>query len=217
MRGTSAGPLRWEALRPGPGCSRRCPSFRSRRSSTARSRNATASAAFNIVNDLTLEAVLAAAVEVRAPVIVQTSVKTVKSIGRDVLYGMWTTMTAGIEVPVTLHLDHCPEREVISVVPGGRLELGPVRRVVAPRGGEPAADEGGRRRGAPVRRPRRGRDRGHQGRRGRRRAPTRSPTGSRSRSRSTFIRATGHRRVSRPRSATRTGCTPASRRSTRSA
>ena len=39
-------------------------------------------AAFNIVNDLTLEAVLAAAVELRAPVIVQTSVKTVKSIGR---------------------------------------------------------------------------------------------------------------------------------------
>jgi fructose-bisphosphate aldolase class II len=71
-------------------------------------------AAFNIVNDLTLEAVLAAAVEFRAPVIVQTSVKTVKSIGRDVLYGMWRSMTAGIEVPVTLHLDHCPEREVIS-------------------------------------------------------------------------------------------------------
>ena len=70
--------------------------------------------AFNIVNDLTLEAVLAAAVDFRAPVIVQTSVKTVKSIGRDVLYGMWTTMTAGIEVPVTLHLDHCPEREVIT-------------------------------------------------------------------------------------------------------
>src|SRR4249920_3633542 len=70
--------------------------------------------AFNIVNDLTLEAVLAAAVELHAPVIVQTSVKTVKSIGRDVLYGMWTTMTAGIEVPVTLHLDHCPEREVIT-------------------------------------------------------------------------------------------------------
>ena len=71
-------------------------------------------AAFNIVNDLTLEAVLAAAVELRAPVIVQTSVKTVKSIGRDVLYGMWRSMTAGIEVPVTLHLEHCPEREVIS-------------------------------------------------------------------------------------------------------
>jgi fructose-bisphosphate aldolase class II len=70
--------------------------------------------AFNIVNDLTLEAVLAAAVELNAPVIIQTSVKTVKSIGRDVLFAMWTSMTAGIEVPVTLHLDHCPEREVIT-------------------------------------------------------------------------------------------------------
>jgi fructose-bisphosphate aldolase class II len=27
---------------------------------------------------------------------------------------MWTSMTAGIDVPVTLHLDHCPEREVIT-------------------------------------------------------------------------------------------------------
>ena len=71
-------------------------------------------AAFNIVNDLTMEAVLAAAVELRAPVIVQTSVKTVRSIGRDVLFSMWTSMTAGIDVPVTLHLDHCPEREVIT-------------------------------------------------------------------------------------------------------
>lgn len=65
-------------------------------------------------NDLTLEAVLAAAVENASPLIVQTSVKTVKSIGSDVLYAMWTAMTAGIEVPVALHLDHCPEREVIT-------------------------------------------------------------------------------------------------------
>ena len=56
-------------------------------------------AAINIFNDLTLEAVLAAAVEQRSPLIVQTSVKTVRSIGLDVLYGMWETMTAGIEVP----------------------------------------------------------------------------------------------------------------------
>jgi ketose-bisphosphate aldolase len=70
--------------------------------------------AINVVNDLTLEAVLAAAVENSSPVIVQTSVKTVKAIGYDVLFAMWRSMTAGIEVPVTLHLDHCPEREVIS-------------------------------------------------------------------------------------------------------
>ncbi|AMB60272.1 class II fructose-bisphosphate aldolase [Microterricola viridarii] len=70
--------------------------------------------AINIVNDLTLEAVLAGAVEARSPVIVQTSVKTVKSIGAEVLFAMWTAMTKDIDVPVTLHLDHCPERAVIS-------------------------------------------------------------------------------------------------------
>ena len=71
-------------------------------------------AAINVVNDLTLEAVLAAATEQLAPLIVQTSVKTVRSIGYDVLYGMWTTMTANVPVPVALHLDHCPDRDVIS-------------------------------------------------------------------------------------------------------
>jgi fructose-bisphosphate aldolase class II len=70
--------------------------------------------AINIVNDLTLEAVLAGAVEAQSPVIVQTSVKTVKTIGSSVLYAMWEAMTDGIEVPVTLHLDHCPERAVIT-------------------------------------------------------------------------------------------------------
>ena len=71
-------------------------------------------AAINVVNDLTLEAVLAAAVEQRSPVIVQTSVKTVKSVGLDLLYAMWRELTAGIEVPVSLHLDHCPDRGVIT-------------------------------------------------------------------------------------------------------
>jgi fructose-bisphosphate aldolase class II len=71
-------------------------------------------AAINVVNDLTMEAVLAAAVQQRSPVIIQTSVKTVRSIGMDVLFAMWREMTAGIEVPVSLHLDHCPERAVIS-------------------------------------------------------------------------------------------------------
>jgi tagatose 1,6-diphosphate aldolase GatY/KbaY len=71
-------------------------------------------AAINVVNDLTLESVLAAAVERRAPLIVQTSVKTVRSIGAAVLMAMWRSMTAGIDVPVCLHLDHCPDRDVIS-------------------------------------------------------------------------------------------------------
>lgn len=70
--------------------------------------------AINIVNDLTMENVLAGAVEVKSPVILQTSVKTVRSIGVDVLYAMWASMTAGIEIPCALHLDHCPDRTVIS-------------------------------------------------------------------------------------------------------
>jgi ketose-bisphosphate aldolase len=71
-------------------------------------------AAINIVNDLSMEAVLAAAEELRAPLIVQTSVKTVKQYGAPVLFSMWQEMTRDISVPVALHLDHCPEREVIS-------------------------------------------------------------------------------------------------------
>ncbi|HUY47969.1 MAG TPA: class II fructose-bisphosphate aldolase [Streptosporangiaceae bacterium] len=71
-------------------------------------------AAINVVNDLTLEAVLAAAVEQHSPVIVQTSVKTVRAIGTELLFAMWRELTAGIEVPVSLHLDHCPDRSFIS-------------------------------------------------------------------------------------------------------
>jgi ketose-bisphosphate aldolase len=71
-------------------------------------------AAINVVNDLTMEAVLAAAVEQRSPVIIQTSVKTVRSIGLDLLFAMWQQMTAGIGVPVCLHLDHCPDRVLLS-------------------------------------------------------------------------------------------------------
>jgi len=71
-------------------------------------------AAINVVNELTMEAVLAAAEELRAPVILQTSVKTVKQIGLDVLWAMWVELTRPISVPVALHLDHCPDRAVIS-------------------------------------------------------------------------------------------------------
>lgn len=75
-------------------------------------------AAINVVNDLTMEAVLAAAEELRSPLIVQTSVKTVKATGADVLMAMWRAMTDTITVPVALHLDHCPDRDVISLCLG---------------------------------------------------------------------------------------------------
>jgi ketose-bisphosphate aldolase len=71
-------------------------------------------AAINVVNDLTMEAVLAAAEELRAPLIVQTSVKHVEMTGVEVMFAMWSEMTKRISVPVALHLDHCPDRAVIS-------------------------------------------------------------------------------------------------------
>jgi tagatose 1,6-diphosphate aldolase GatY/KbaY len=71
-------------------------------------------AAINIVDDLTLEAVLAAAADLDSPLIVQTSLKTVKSLGVGPLYAMWRARADAVPVPVTLHLDHCPDREWIS-------------------------------------------------------------------------------------------------------
>lgn len=70
--------------------------------------------AINVFNDLTLEGVLAGASEAGSPVIVQTSVKTVRAIRATVFFAMWESMTRGIDVPVTLHLDHCPDRDVIT-------------------------------------------------------------------------------------------------------
>lgn len=71
-------------------------------------------AAFNVLNDLSIEAVLTAAVQESSPVILQTSVKTVRQYGRDQLFGIFSALVRDVPVPVTLHLDHCPERSVIS-------------------------------------------------------------------------------------------------------
>jgi fructose-bisphosphate aldolase class II len=70
--------------------------------------------AINVVNALTMEAVLAAAEELGAPLIVQTSVKTVKAMGVEVLAGLWRPLAEHVAVPVALHLDHCPDRALIS-------------------------------------------------------------------------------------------------------
>ena len=70
--------------------------------------------AFNVFNDLTMEAVLAAAEDLHSPLLVQTSVKTVRSMGSGLIISMWRAMTSNLQVPVALHLDHCPDRQVIS-------------------------------------------------------------------------------------------------------
>jgi len=70
--------------------------------------------AINVIDDLSISAVLAAAVQERSPIILQTSVKTVQSYGRDQLFGVFSALVRDVDVPVSLHLDHCPDRAVIS-------------------------------------------------------------------------------------------------------
>ena len=72
--------------------------------------------AVNILDDLSLRAVIAAAVAASSPMIIQISVKTVRSIGTDLITTMFRHAAGDVAVPVALHLDHCPDRAVISDV-----------------------------------------------------------------------------------------------------
>ena len=78
--------------------------------------NGYAVAAVNVLDDLSMRAVIAAAVALSSPVIVQVSVITVRSIGVDVMTSTFAAAAAKAPVPVALHLDHCPDRQVIADV-----------------------------------------------------------------------------------------------------
>ena len=73
---------------------------------TARSKGY-AIGAFNIFNYLSAKAAVEAAEECGVPVILQTSVGTVKYFGTKHLYSMLEYLRDHAEVPVYLHLDHC--------------------------------------------------------------------------------------------------------------
>lgn len=73
-------------------------------------------AAFNVVDYVSLTAIVAAANRASSPVIIQASVKTAKSIGVGLLTAMFDAAVADSQVPVALHLDHCPDRRVIEEV-----------------------------------------------------------------------------------------------------
>jgi ketose-bisphosphate aldolase len=78
--------------------------------------NGYAVAAVNILDDLSLRAVIAAAVEQSSPLIIQASVKTARSIGVDLLTKTFLAAATSAPVPVALHLDHCPDRQIIADV-----------------------------------------------------------------------------------------------------
>lgn len=69
--------------------------------------------AFNLVDYLTLEAIVEAAQAQKAPVILQTSSASVKRFGIPALVQMAHLVADKASVPVALHLDHGTDREVI--------------------------------------------------------------------------------------------------------
>jgi len=72
-------------------------------------KNGYAVGAFNITDLLQFEAVIDAAVEKKAPVIVQTSVKPSKFLGTSMMVAIFRNLASAAPVPVCLHLDHCTE------------------------------------------------------------------------------------------------------------
>lgn len=70
--------------------------------------------AINIIDPLSLRAVIRAADEIGSPLIVQTSVKTVRLFGAKTLVSAFDDAMAEVSVPVTLHLDHCPDRKILT-------------------------------------------------------------------------------------------------------
>jgi len=69
--------------------------------------------AFNILDYNSLRAVVDAAAELAAPVIIQTSVKTVQFWGYKPLIQWYGQLAGGAAVPVAIHLDHCKDLKVI--------------------------------------------------------------------------------------------------------
>ena len=67
--------------------------------------------AFNITNLIQMEAVVEAATERSAPLIIQTSVTPSKFLKPEILTAIYRTMADGAPIPICLHLDHCTEVE----------------------------------------------------------------------------------------------------------
>ncbi|MDR0399726.1 MAG: class II fructose-bisphosphate aldolase [Treponema sp.] len=68
--------------------------------------------AFNITCYITCRAAIAAANAVETPILLQTSVSTVKKFGPEELFAMMDLLRRGAKVPVLFHLDHCTDPEL---------------------------------------------------------------------------------------------------------
>jgi ketose-bisphosphate aldolase len=71
--------------------------------------------AFNCTNLIQMEAVVEAAVELKAPLILQASVAPSKFLGPQVIGGIYKILAQSAPIPICLHLDHCNEVEFCKV------------------------------------------------------------------------------------------------------
>jgi ketose-bisphosphate aldolase len=71
-------------------------------------------AAFNPVDYASMKAMVAAAEELNAPVIIQTSAKTINYYSHEALYGWMSEIAGDSPVPVVLHLDHGKDMDMIK-------------------------------------------------------------------------------------------------------
>ena len=69
--------------------------------------------AFNAENMEMVQAIVSAAESVRSPVMIQTTMPTVKYIGEDMAVAMVKTVAERATVPVALHLDHCTSFDAV--------------------------------------------------------------------------------------------------------
>jgi len=65
--------------------------------------------AFNITNIIQMEAVVEAAVEKKAPLIIQVSVAPSKFLKPKVLAAVYRTLAESAPIPICMHLDHCTD------------------------------------------------------------------------------------------------------------
>lgn len=71
-------------------------------------------AAFNVHTLEMLQAVVEAAEEAKAPLILQSTVGTVKHLGATYIAAMAKVAAAAASIPIALHLDHCHDDELIA-------------------------------------------------------------------------------------------------------
>ncbi len=65
--------------------------------------------AFNVTNFIQMEAVIAAAVRRKSPLIIQCSVSPAKFLNPKVMVAAYRTFADDADIPICLHLDHCEE------------------------------------------------------------------------------------------------------------